>query len=431
MKNLTNQQNKCIFKNFTILLLIFAVTITALGFITDLLNTLRAPGIDFRNRIVGARLLRKGLDPYYFKWTPNYPETLLDPLDKPVSPVTRTTIPPTTLVLISPIANLPYKTLRLLWFAFQWTALLLSLYLIARSSKSQEKSRWIWILGLIFVAGSHGWHSHIKLGQIYILYVLILALAFQQLMSSHRLGTETSGFLIGFAASMKFPVVLMGFPLLIYKRWKLIVWSVIGFIFGVGGSFLIAGVKIWESYFTAMRKFGKIRFIWEQWPYANYPQIIEGVNWQGKAYSPVIAKGEASLFRIAHQFFGINIAAFIPIVFATVVLLSGIILFMHRKKKLSTGLIFQAGIVFIFMGEFLLPGPRWVYQDVIWLILLSLVIINAKSLKELMNPLLILVLLGISLSIGITWLPFRNKIMEAAMLIYFIFITLSFIRKSS
>lgn len=37
--------------------------------------------VDLRNRVVGARLLAMDKNPYYFKWDPTQPETLLDPID--------------------------------------------------------------------------------------------------------------------------------------------------------------------------------------------------------------------------------------------------------------------------------------------------------------------------------------------------------------
>jgi hypothetical protein len=410
--------------------MIVAFTIAVLGFAVDLINTLNTPGIDFRNRIVGARLMRMGLDPYYFKWTPGYSEALLDPLDKPSSPITRTTVPPSTLALFAPIANLPYRTLRLLWFAFQWTALLLILFILARNSRLHEKAMWIWIVGLVFVSGSHAWHVHIYVGQTYILFILTLTLAYQLLINSHRLGSVAAGFLIGVTASMSFPVVLMGLPMLIYRRWKILMWTVVGFVFGIGGSMLIAGVKTWKSYYTAMRIHGMIEWLWLQWPVGNYPQIIEGMNWSGKPLSPVLVSCDASIVKVFNQAFGINIARSLMPVLAIVVLIMASVMYAYRKKKPSTSLVFQVGLVFVFISSFFLPGVRIVYQDVIWLMLLSLVIINSKSLKELLNPLLIFAMIGLLLSVGFTWLPGRGKIMEAAMVIYFALTTLSFLRRS-
>lgn len=417
-------------KNLKLIFIIVASTIAVMGFAVDLLNTLNTPGIDFRNRIVGARLMRMGLDPYYFKWTPSQSEILLDPLDKPTSPITRTTVSPSNLALFEPIANLPYKTLRLFWFAFQWIALLLSLFILARNSKSKEKAMCIWIVGLIFVSGSHAWHVHIYVGQIYILYIFALALAYQLVISPHRLGPIAGGLLIGLTAAMRFPVALIGLPMLIYCRWKILMWSVIGFVIGVGGPMLIAGAGIWKSYYTAMRIHGRIQYSWLQLPRGNVPQIIEGMDWSKKPLSPVLVSSDSSILGTFNQLFGINIASSIIFVLAIAVLLMACILFVYRKKNPSVSLVFQIGLVFVFISEFLLPGARIVYQDIIWLILLSLVVINSASLKELLKPLLSFALIGLYLSVGFTWLPGRGKIMEAAMVIYFILTTFSLLRRS-
>lgn len=413
----------------TRLLLVVAIVIGALGFVIDLKNTLNTPGIDLRNRVVGARLLSAGLDPYYFKWTPSQSTVLLDPLDKPTSPISRTTVPPSTLSLLVPIASLPYKTARLLWFVFQWAALLLSLCIFARSSKSKEKALCIWVVGLIFVSGSYAWHSHIIVGQIYILYVLMLTLTYQQLLSPNRLGVVASGFLLGLTASMRFPVILIGIPIMIYRKWKHLAWSLIGLVFGLGSSILIAGVKIWKSYFTAMRVHGMISYSWRQLPKGNYPQLIEGVSWSKKVSHPSPI-GDSSIFGMFEHYFGINISSILLPLLAIVALFCGVILYVYRKKKPSLSLMFQAGLVFVFVSEFFLPGPRLAYQDVIWLILLSSVVINCESLRELLKPLAVLALVGLCLSIGFTWLPGHGKIMEAAMVIYFTLTTLAFIRRS-
>lgn len=429
MENQPILSKKVYFKNFINLLIILAVAIAILGFFADLLNSLKTPGIDLRNRIVGSRLLMKGLDPYHFKWTPEFPETLLDPLDKPASPVTRTTVTPSVLVLLTPIAILPYKTIRLLWFIFQWTALLLCLYIFSKSSKSSEKAKLIWFICLVFIAGSHAWRFHIERGQIYILYVVILTVAYRLFLASDRWSSIFSGLLIGLVASMKFTVIFFGLPLLIYRRWKSLIGALAGFILGFVGPIFLGGIQIWISYFNAMREFGAIRYSWSQMMPGNYPQIIEGMNWQGKPF-PMVG-GETSIFKIAHKFIGLDVSNFLILVVVVTFIICLVFLYFNRRSELSLNLIFLIGIFLDFLYGFLLPAFRYNYQDVIWLILISLVIINVDSLKELKNPFLILAFVGLCLSVGFTWLPGRNIIMEGAMLIFFATTISGFIRRSS
>ncbi len=411
------------------LLVVGAVLVSALGFRVDLKNTLNTGGIDFRNRVVGARLLREGLDPYHFKWTPNFSETLLDPLDKPASPITRTSVPPSVLVLLAPMTHLHYMTLRVLWLIFQWIALLASLGILAKSARSKEKAIVVWIIGLVFVAGSYAWRSHIAVGQIYILFVLLYALAYWLLLKHHPLSGMVGGFLLGLTASLRLPVLVMGIPLLVYRQWKILIGGTLGLFFGVTGSIIVGGAEVWKSYFSAMRVHGLIQYSWEQLPKGAYAERIEGMTNLSKNL-PFHA-GDASILGIFYHHLGINIATVLLPILGAVVLVAAWILYKHYRKSLPVSLVFQVGLVFVLVSDFFLPAARYAYQDVIWLMLLPLVVINADSLKALLDPLMVLAVSGLCLSVGFTWVPWRTVVMEAAMLLYFVFTTLGFVHKGS
>ncbi|MEC4881463.1 MAG: hypothetical protein SAL70_08950, partial [Scytonema sp. PMC 1070.18] len=136
-----------------------------LGFLVDLKNTFEYGGIDLRNRVVGARLLNRGMDPYYFKWSQGQDERLLDPLDKPYIPVSRVTVPPTVLLLHSTFANLPYFIQRVAWFLLQWGAFLTSLFILIANVKKGIEIKLLLMLGLLFVS-SNFWRIHTDVGQI-------------------------------------------------------------------------------------------------------------------------------------------------------------------------------------------------------------------------------------------------------------------------
>src|SRR5205807_5005142 len=83
------------------------------------------PGDDLRNRVVGARVMLTGADPYAFHWQSGMPEELLDPVYDPKAH--RLTISPPTLLLYAPIAPLPFRTERFISFATEWLAMMVSL----------------------------------------------------------------------------------------------------------------------------------------------------------------------------------------------------------------------------------------------------------------------------------------------------------------
>ena len=59
---------------------------------------------DLRNRVVGARVMLVGHDPYTFFWQPGMPEELLDPVHEPKAH--RLTVSPPTLLIYAVVAPL-------------------------------------------------------------------------------------------------------------------------------------------------------------------------------------------------------------------------------------------------------------------------------------------------------------------------------------
>lgn len=114
-------------------LLISSIYFAIVGFLQDLENTATYGGIDLRNRVVGARLIKINHDPYFFKWNENYSELFLDSKDYPNLPVSRVTVPPTILIIHSFISDLPYKIQRYLWTVLQWFLILFSIFFFTLS----------------------------------------------------------------------------------------------------------------------------------------------------------------------------------------------------------------------------------------------------------------------------------------------------------
>ena len=94
------------------ILLITSIFFTVVGFLQDMENSANYGGIDLRNRVIGARLIKANYDPYFFKWSEEYSEFFLDPRDHPNLPVNRVTVPPTILMIHSIFSDISY-TIRM------------------------------------------------------------------------------------------------------------------------------------------------------------------------------------------------------------------------------------------------------------------------------------------------------------------------------
>ena len=120
-------------------LLLTAILITAIGLVVDLRNTLTYIGTDLRNRVVGARLVIEGIDPYFFKWIPGLSDRLYDPLDDPSHILSKVSVPPTVLALHSIIARLPYMQQKVLWLVAQWAAFAGIIAIFIKNNSSRIK----------------------------------------------------------------------------------------------------------------------------------------------------------------------------------------------------------------------------------------------------------------------------------------------------
>ncbi len=128
--------------NLVNIVLLLALLVTAIGFLVDLYNTFTYIGTDLRNRVVGARLIIEGIDPYFFKWIPGLSDRLYDPLDNPSQILSKVSVPPTVLALHSIMARLPYMQQKVLWLIVEWAAFagIVSIFIKTNTSRLKRNS---------------------------------------------------------------------------------------------------------------------------------------------------------------------------------------------------------------------------------------------------------------------------------------------------
>jgi len=426
MKN-SMQKNKDIFNQVINQCLIFGIFISALGFLTDFDNTIKFAGNDLRTRVVGARLLINQFDPYFFKWNEDISDVYLDPGDSPYSPVSRVTVTPTVLIIHSIAAKLPYKLQRVLWFIIQWVLFLMTLLLFSKSTISNSKSKLIWIIGLFFISGSFFWRLHVERGQIYILYVFLITLSYWLLQKEFKHSVIFSGILIGLTVSLYPLVILMFIPMIVYKKWKLLLANIIGLQSGLSISIILTDIGLWRKYISSLYIHSKM-----------YLGIIDYYGF----YSKFDAEGmknffiwnflpsfDASLQKVIKKLTGINLSLNFILTFSALFLVF-IILFLYfsRHKNISMNKLFLIGITIVYVIEFLLPMERLSYNDVIWIIPLSLIISNCDLRKLLLRPSTVLLVIGLIFSTSFHLLPYSGLICHYSILFYTALTTLLVIR---
>ncbi|MCF7815159.1 MAG: DUF2029 domain-containing protein [Candidatus Cloacimonetes bacterium] len=359
------------------LLLIFAVFLSITGFFTDISNTAKFGGVDLRNRVVGARLLTRDLDPYHYKWQKGESQLLLDPRDNPNWNVNRVTVPPTVLILHSALSWLDYKTQRYLWLFIQWILFLGSLFLFSLSSSSKVNSKLIWICGLFFVGTSFYWRLHVERGQIYILYTFLIALSYWVYHQRKWGNLILSGFIIGITSLLRPPVILINLPFLIKKRWKFVLGNIMGVIVSFLSTLLILPFNTWLNYFSAMKVHGLIHTTELESAIGQYPfENIEGITnlW----IVPNIPITDTSIQGLMLNLFGVVIPAEILWIILLLIICFCIYL-LHLIRSKSFTILFLVGSILIFISEIFIPAARYTYNNVLILIPLCLLIIDSKK----------------------------------------------------
>lgn len=214
------------------------------AFAVSMGDVARYPGVDNRTRIVGARIMASGGNPYFYKQNVSTPATLLDPvLDTPY--VSRCTNPPSLLAMFIPLSHLDYRLGRQVWAVTEWLLLFISFLLIVRAMP--EKFRLAGLAaGTLFFACGYFWRLHVERGQYYVVILFLWSAASYAF--ARRGDNALSGIALGLAAAFRPSVVaaLLLPPLLRLK--KTAVFSLCTAAAAAGLSAAVFGPRLWKDY---------------------------------------------------------------------------------------------------------------------------------------------------------------------------------------
>jgi hypothetical protein len=257
-------------------LLVFAAGITAHSVWVSWGEVQTYGGYDLRNRVVAARVLAAGIDPYTFVYRDGMPLEWADPVARPGVP--RVTVPPTALCMYAPFAKLSFKTQRDLWWMLEWLALATGCALLAWTIR-QARGRIVWLALVtgLFACG-YFWHRHLVRGQYYVFEMLLLALS-ASLFLRRRPGTAWAGVPLGLAAALRPTLVVSIAFLWLLRERKTALAAAAMLTFSILASLPVAGPAIWWSYLNGMELHERdVQPAQTLDTYVNLPREIEGVE---------------------------------------------------------------------------------------------------------------------------------------------------------
>lgn len=203
-------------------------------------------GTDLRARVVGARLLVLGENPYRPQAGP-VNEWLFDPHGV-FRDISRCPYDPPLLAVYASLCWLPYAVQRVAWFFLEWAALLVSIAVLARTFPGPRARAWFVILSLGFFAGGAFWRLHVERGQYYSLLLVLLSWFVWQLKRGRAHDGWRSGLPLGLAAALRptLGVAVLPLWLLGYRRTAA---GACGSALAVVLALLpVAGPTVWRDY---------------------------------------------------------------------------------------------------------------------------------------------------------------------------------------
>ena len=328
--------------------------------------TMHYGGTDLRARVVGARLLKSDHSPYFYKWTPGDPETILDP-NNVNSYTNGVSVAPGVLYLQSIFNSFNYQTIRIIWTVLQYiVALYIFSYVLTRSFKRETDRVHTMVVGVIFFLCSDIWFLNIERGQIYILYAFVFCLLLHLYEAGKWWTFFFSGLILVVAIYCRptFAVVLI--PFIPNLKKGFIIGALVGAL--VLGVHAILNFQIWNDYFSAMSIYTGFehRMPLSDTEITIFPSIIEGCKNLTLYWDSYRVGGIYPIHHFLEKYYIIPKSFYLFLY----LLIAGLLIFPFRKKlqHFEAEKILLFGFLLYIITEYIIPANRAGYNVVQWVL---------------------------------------------------------------
>lgn len=132
---------------------------------------------DLRNRVVGARLQKDGIDPYFYTWKQQDGIRYYDPNNFDALLVSNITASPFMHHLLYPLADMPQSKVRMIWLMLQY-AFLITMVVLCLQLATNDINRLLVIGFAIAFLFTEAWKHTVAAGQLYLLIPFLYFLFF-------------------------------------------------------------------------------------------------------------------------------------------------------------------------------------------------------------------------------------------------------------
>lgn len=360
-----------------ILFLVAAASVAALACRTSWQDIHQDGGSDLRIRVVGARAMLAGMNPYRLAPNSELPEFFRGP-DRPLDPpLSYCTYPPTLLAMYGALARLPYPMQRRIWFGLEWAALLLSILTLATCIADTGMRIAFVSMSLTFAAAAPSWRLHVERGQYYVFLVALMAIAARRTIA--RNGDDwLAGLFLGLAVALR-PTLVVVLILLWVLRWRRT--AIAGVVAAGAGVLLtlpVAGIAQWRDYTEVVREWqNEVVFGDRSNPLARQENtFVDGADFrtsldpQSASLTSMVAFG-----RLRRQFSLKPGPLWLVInnILALIAVAAPALFLWRRRPAIPPVAIMAGSLMIASVVDYFLP-IRWGYADVLFLLPLGLLL---------------------------------------------------------
>lgn len=367
---------------YTYIFLLLAAIAIACCIYRDTRLEQQHPG-DLRNRVVGARLQKDGISPYFYGWDSTKSFRYYDPTGYDFMAASNITASPFFHQLLCPIADIPQRSFSRIWLIIQYLswASMLGIAICLVSSRRQRLL--ITAVAVLFLF-TRFWTDTVFKGQNYF-FIGWFCFVFIALL--YKSASRRSLFLAGIVAAILILLrpTLAFFLLPFLFLWKQ--WPLKNRLAGIAGGLLMLALALgssqsryyWQQYLTALSEHVKLHQQLQPDPgqKASFNHHLDYEGWKmdetdnvARAY-PYKASGESSnVFvwykQVFHQRMPVN-----WMMTGSLVIIALLLLFYYRRVVLPHGFtVVQAGLLGIclyMISDYFSPIHRFTYNGMPWL----------------------------------------------------------------
>ena len=339
-------------------------------------------GCDLRARTVASRLLTSSYSPYFYKWKKSDGSYFLDPNQYSNRTVCGTSVTPAVLYTIYPLSVLPYLEVRRIWTVLLYLLLGGTFFFIMLSHRRQSLfyPSVIIILGLIC---SNNWLFNIERGQVYTLYICILAFSYYLFHSKLKRSQFISGFVAGVLILLRPLAAVIGLAFFGISERQWLIGNIMGFVTGCL-LFIAPNPGLWKDYLKAMKAYSDFSIIDKNIP-ANVDGPEKAVEFEGMNNLRTVKDFETGgLFPmyIYYNFSGRILELKYSLLVYSIII-AGLLFLFYRNPHYSgdPDNLFLFGFLLYILLELFIIAPRPGYSLIQWIFPLYII-----ALKYLKNP---------------------------------------------